>query len=109
MIALRPLLRIERRVDWGQPGAHLAQHGLEHVIAADAKPLPDDLEPGMAIADVPRKTHEVKFGRAGDFSQRLRHSLHRHDGAVVEDKAVAIMQGYGALQIEQECRSFLAR
>ena len=44
---------IERCLDRRQLGAEPAQHVLDHVVAAHAQPIADDLHVDVAIADVP--------------------------------------------------------
>ena len=57
-MSVRARLRIERRFDRRQLRAEPAQHLFQHVIAADAELVADDLHVGVAVADVPGEPHE---------------------------------------------------
>ena len=70
----------------------LAQHGFEHMVAANAQLSLRHLQVGVAIADVPGEAHQIERAAGGDFDQWLGTSLHRHDRSVVEHEAVAVAQ-----------------
>ena len=53
------LLRIEWRLDRRQAGAEPAQHVLDHVVAANAQPIADDLHVDVAVADVPGEPRQL--------------------------------------------------
>src|SRR5258706_2286185 len=48
MFAIGPAFGVERRLDRREAGAEAAQHGFEHMITADAQPVADDLDVGVA-------------------------------------------------------------
>jgi hypothetical protein len=108
MIGMPARLRIERRLDRRQHGSHLAQHVFEHVIAANAKFLSINLQPGMPVADVPGKSQQLARRSGGDFGQRLTGASHRHDRTIVEHQAIAVVQGRGARKVKQEPGAALA-
>ena len=93
---------IERCLDWRKPGAKPAQHVLDHVVAAHAQPIADDLHVDVAIADVPGEPRQLVStaaaistsgsGRAGDADDR----------AVFEHEAVAVAQSRRLRQVEEE-------
>ena len=73
--------------------AEPAHHLLQHVIAADAEPVADDLHVGVAVAEVPGEPHQSRAASAPPISsQRLGLPGHQHDRAVVEHEAVAVAQ-----------------
>ena len=59
MVLVGAVLRIERRFDWRKPRAEPAQHVLDHMIAADAQPVADDLHVDVAVADVPGEPRQL--------------------------------------------------
>src|SRR5690349_5890189 len=85
-------LRIEWRVDRCEACSHLRQHGLQHMVAANAQVILNDLQIGMAIADMPSNPKHVGGAPASNFDQRLRGSSHFNNGAVVEHESIAIAQ-----------------
>lgn len=106
---MRIQLRIERRFNLRQGRSHLLQHAFQHMIAANAQLLSHDLKPGMSVADVPSKPHQIACTVGRDLGQRLRNSLHGDNRAVVEHKAIAIAQCDGTFEVEQERRAVLSR
>jgi hypothetical protein len=107
-LLVRAVFRIERRLDRGKLRAETAKHVLDHVVAADAQPLAGDLQVDVAVADVPGEPRQfVGIGRR-DLDQRLGPADNPHHGAVVEDEAVAVMQGRRLRQIEQKPGAALA-
>jgi hypothetical protein len=108
VLTVRALLRIERRFHRRKAGAEPAQHVLDHVVAAHAQPIADDLNVDVAIADVPGEPRQlVSIGR-GDLDKRLRPPGNAHDRAVIEDEAVAVAQRRRLRQVEEEGRAALA-
>ena len=65
--------------------------------------------PGMSVADVPRKPHQIACTVGRDLGQRLRNSLHGDNRAVVEHEAIAVAQRDGTFEVEQERRAVLSR
>src|SRR5215472_1034266 len=108
-VSISAMLRIERRLDRGEPRAEAAQHVFQHAIAPDAQRVADNLHLGVAIADVPGEPDELLRACGGDLEQRLRLAGHAHDGAVLEHEAVAVLQRGRLRQIEQKCRAALPR
>jgi hypothetical protein len=108
MLLVRAVFRIERRLDRRKLRAETAKHVLDHVVAADAQPLAGDLQVDMAVADVPGEPRQfLRIGRR-DLDQRLGLADNPHHGAVVEDEAVAVVQGRRLRQIEQKPGAALA-
>ncbi len=78
------------------------------MIAADAEPVAGDLHVDVPIADVPGEPRQlVGIGR-GDFNERLRPADNAHDGAIIQQKPIAVTQRRGLRQIEQKRRAALA-
>jgi len=102
MLLIGAMLRIEWCLDRRKPRPETAQHLLDHVIAADAQPIADDLHVDVTVADMPSEPRHVVRARCGDLDQRLRPADDAHDGAVVEHERVAVTQGGRLRQIEQE-------
>src|SRR5262249_52684759 len=88
-MCMRAGFRLERRLDRLELSAESRDHAFEHMIAADAELLPDDLHLGMAVAEMPGKANKIERGRSLDLDQRLRLSGNGHDGAVIEHEPVA--------------------
>src|SRR5262249_10838039 len=105
---MRASLRLERRFDRRELSAESGDHAFEHMIAADAELLPDDLHLGMAVAEMPGKANKIERGRSLDLDQRLRLSGNGHDGAVIEHEPVAFCQRYRMIEIEQKFRATLS-
>jgi hypothetical protein len=101
-------LGFEYRVDRMKRGAEIHQHVLQHVIAADAQRLSDNLHLCVAVAEMPCEPRERGRVGRGYFDQRFRFSFDTHDGAIVEHKAVAILQADGFGQIKDETCALLA-
>ena len=102
MLIVGAVLGIEWRVERRKPRAEPAQHLLDHVIAADAQPLADDLHVDVAIADVPGEPRQVVGISRRNLDQRLRPADNPHDGAVVEHQPVAIAQSRCLRQVEKK-------
>ena len=101
-------LRIEGRFQWRQPRAKAAQHVLDHVVTPDAQPVADDLHIDVPVTDMPGKPRQLVRIRRCDLDERLRPADNPDDTAIVEDEAIAIIQGRGLRQIEQKTRAALA-
>ena len=102
------LLRIERRFDRREPRTEPTQHILDHMVAANAQPIADDLHLDMTVADMPGEPRQFTASGGRDLDQRLRPADDAHDAAVVEHEAVAIAQSGRARQVEQKGRAALA-
>src|SRR5260370_8022178 len=87
VLSTGPLLGSERRIDRGEPCTEPAQHLFEHVVAADAQFVANDLHIGMPVADVPGEPRQLVRACGGDFEQRPRLSGHPHDPTIPEHKA----------------------
>src|SRR5215813_7838888 len=57
-VPISTMLRVERRLDRGEPRAEAAQHLFQHAVAPDAQPIAHHLHLGVAIADVPGEAGE---------------------------------------------------
>ena len=101
-------LRIERCIDYRAPAAQARNHLLQHVIAADAQPVADDLHIGVAVAEMPSQLHQRERRPRRDLGQRLGLPCHQHDPAIVEHDAVAVAQRDGLVQIQQKLGPMLA-
>jgi mannose-6-phosphate isomerase-like protein (cupin superfamily) len=101
-------LRIERCIDRGGSSAQAGHHLLQHVIAADAQPVADDLHIGVAVAEMPSQLHQRERRPRRDLDQRLGLPYHQHDPAIVEHDAVAVAQRDGLVQIQQKLGPMLA-
>ena len=91
-----------------KPRAEPAQHILDHVIAANAQPIANDLHLDMPIADMPGEPRQFLAAGGGNFDQGLRPADDAHDAAVVEHESVAVAQSGRARQVEQKGRAALA-
>ena len=105
---VRPVLRIEGRLERAHARTQAAQHVFEHVVAPDSQPVAHHLHVGMAIADVPGEPGQIVRRCRSDFDQRLRLAGDAHHGAVLEHEAIAVAQGGRMRQIKQERRAALA-
>jgi hypothetical protein len=99
---------VEWCLDWRKAGAKPAQHVLDHVVAAHAQPIADDLNVDVAIADVPGEPCQLVSIGGGDLDKRLRPPGNAHDRAILEDEAVAVAQRRRLRQVEQESRTAFA-
>src|SRR5215831_12868200 len=108
MVPIGTLLRIERRLDRGDLRAKPAQHLLQHVIAADAQLVADDLHVGVAVADVPSEARQLMRAHGSDLNQQLRLPGNPHDRTVLEHEAIAILECRRVREIEQERGAALA-
>ena len=108
LVTIGAVLRIERRFDRRKPCAQPAQHVLDHMVAADAQPVADDLHVEMPVADMPGEPRQLaRIGRC-DLDQRLRPAGDAHHPAIVEDEAVTVAQCRRLRQVEQELGAALA-
>jgi hypothetical protein len=105
---LRRGFRIEWCVDRRKARSHLPQHGFQHVVAADAQMISNDLQVGMAVADMPGETKHVGGTPTFNFDQRLKRPSHFNNGAVIEHETIAITQPDRPLQVEHKCRAVLS-
>ena len=108
MLPVRALLRIERRFHRKKPRAEPAQHILDHVIAANAQAIANDLHLDMPIANMPREPRQFLAAGGGNFDQGLGPADDAHDAAVVEHESIAVAQSGRARQVEQKGRAALA-
>src|SRR6516225_11041906 len=70
-VSISAMLRVERRLDRGEPRAEAAQHVFQHAIAPDAQRVAHHLHLGVAIADVPGESGELLRACGRDLEQRL--------------------------------------
>ena len=113
MIMRMPVRGTRLRIEGGGERAHrraeAAQHLLQHVIAADADAIADDLHVGVAIAEMPGEPHEVARRGRRDLDQLFRLTADAHNGAVFEHQPVAVTQRHRLLEIDQDFRAFFGR
>jgi hypothetical protein len=95
-------LRIERRFDRNEARTESANHVLDHMIAADAQPLPDDLRRQMPVAEMPRDPHQMQRIGAANFDQWLRRTDYLDQSAVFQHERIAAAQRDCLFQIEEE-------
>jgi hypothetical protein len=107
MLTVGAVLRIERRFHRKKLRTELAQHVLDHMIAAHAQPVADDLHLDMTVADMPGEPRQIMTSGGGNFDQRFRPTDDAHDAAVVEHEAVTVPQGGRLRQVEQKGRAAL--
>jgi hypothetical protein len=105
VLPVRALLWIERRFHRRKPRAEATQHVLDHMIAANAQPIADDLHIDMPVADMPGEPRQFAAVSSRDFDQLLRPADDAHDAAVVEHETVAIAQSRSLRQVEQKGRA----
>jgi len=108
MLTIRALLRIERRFDRREPRAEPAQHILDHMIAAQAQPITDDLHLDVTIADMPGEPRQFVAAGGGNFDQRLRPADDAHDAAIIENETITVTERGSLRQVEQEGGAALA-
>jgi len=108
MLPVSAMLRIERRLHRRKPRAEPAQHLLDHMIAANAQPVADDLHVDVPVADMPGEPRQFVTVGGGDFDQRLRPADDAHDAAVIEHKTITVTERRRLRQVEQEGRAALA-
>jgi hypothetical protein len=98
-------LGAERRLDGTEVGAEAGEHVLDDVVALHDDAIGADLGRGVAVADVPGETRERPGGGAGARSrleERLGRRLDRDDAAVVEDERVAVVEGDGLGEVDDD-------
>ena len=102
-----PAFRVKWRLDRRNVRAKPNRHGQQHMVAANAQPVADDLHVGVAVAEMPGQLHQRERCPRRDLDQRLGLPRHQHDPAIVEHDAVAIAQRYGLVKVQQEfCSAF---
>jgi hypothetical protein len=100
MLPVSAGLRIERRVHGRKARAEPTQHALDHMVAANAQPIADNLHIDMTVADMPGESRQLVTVRRGNFDQRLGPADDAHNAAVVEREAVAVAQRGRLRQVE---------
>ena len=83
-------LGLEGRLNGCHARAQPAQHVLDHAVAADAQAVADDLQLGVAIAEMPGEARQCGDVGGGNLGKRLGPSDHRDNRAVAEHEAVAV-------------------
>jgi hypothetical protein len=102
MLRVGALLRIEWRFHRRKAGAKPTQHVLNHVVAANAQLIADDLHLDMPVADVPGEPRQFMAVGGSNFGQRLRPADDAHNAAVVEHESVTVAQRHRVRQVEQK-------
>ena len=72
------------------------------MIAPDAEAVAGDLHVDVAIADVPSEPRQFVGACGGDFDERFGPSDDAHNGAILQYKSVAVMQGNRLWEVEQK-------
>jgi hypothetical protein len=106
---LRRNFRIEWCVDRCEVCSHLRQHGFQHVVAADAQTILNNLQVGMSVPDMPSDPEHVGGAPTRNFNQRLRRASDFNNAAIVEHESIAVAQSDWPLQVEQKGGSFFSR
>lgn len=99
---IRSTLGIERRFNDDHTRAEAAHHVLDHMIAADAKALADDLCRQVTIPKMPGDPHQMMRIGAADLHQRFGRRDHLDESPVFQHQGIAAAQGHGFLQVQQE-------
>lgn len=97
-------LRIERRLDLGQPATETTDHLLDDVVAADPKAPWRDLGRQMPVAEMPGNPYQVLRIAAADFDQRFGRGHHLDEAAILEDQRVTTAQRDRLLKVQHECK-----
>jgi hypothetical protein len=101
-VRVSPALGVERRPPALDPRAQALDHGHDDVVVADAQPVGQDLHRQVPVAQVPGDPDHGFGALARDVGDRLGRGVNRHGPPVVEEQAVAVVQGPGLGQLEQE-------
>src|SRR6201999_4678682 len=72
------------------------------MVAADAQPVADDLDIGVAVAEMPGEPDGIERAARADLNQGLRRAIHQNDRAIIEQESIALAQGHRLFEIEQE-------
>jgi hypothetical protein len=105
---MRTGLRVERRRERRDGRTETADHGFEHVITTNAQPPSDDLDLGVAIAEMPGQMHETPVRARIYFAQSLGLPGDSDNCSIVEHKSVSLPKRDRLRQIEQKLRSVLS-
>ncbi len=97
-----PAFRIERRFDARNFRAEFHHQFFQHMIAADADAVAQNLRGYMAVAEMPCDAREMMRVACSDFRNRFAGGNDANHAAVFELQAVAIPQHHGFREIEQE-------
>jgi hypothetical protein len=98
---VQPGVRIKRRLHRCNRRAEAANHGLEHVITANAQPAPDNLDLGVPVAEVPGQKREASL-RGVYFTQSLRLTGDGNNGSVIKHETVTVSECRRLRQIKQK-------
>lgn len=93
---------IERRLDFNDARAETLHHVFDDMVAANAKPLADDLSWKMSVAEVPCKANEMMRIDAANFDQRLGRGNNLDKPPIFEHERVATAQRNGFFEIEKK-------
>jgi hypothetical protein len=104
---MRTGLRVERRLQRRDRRTETANHGFEHVITTNAQPTSDDLNLGVAIAQMPGQMHETSMRAWVYFTQSLPLPSNSDNCSIIEHKSVSVPERDRLRQIEQKLRSVL--
>ncbi|MGY3449977.1 hypothetical protein ACVILH_002319 [Bradyrhizobium sp. USDA 4353] len=102
-------LWIERRLDLDDARAETLHHRLDHMIAADAQALGQELRRQMPVAEMPGKPHQMLRIAGADLQQRLGRRDDLDQPAVLQHQGIATAQRGGVLEVEQEFEPARAR
>jgi len=94
--------RVEWRLDLDHARAQSLDHGVDHVIPADAQAFCHDLRRQMPVAEMPGDTGKRQGIGGPDLRQRFRLGHHFHHPPVLEPQPVAAAQHRRVRKIEQK-------
>jgi hypothetical protein len=89
---VRTGFRIERRFDRLDVPAQTFNHVLDHMIGANSDPVAKQLHRQMAIAQMPRDTHQLAIVMRVDFQQRFRPGSDADHAAALQRQPIPVAQ-----------------
>jgi hypothetical protein len=105
---MRTGLRVERRLQRCDGRTETTGHGFEHVITTNAQSTSDDLDLGVAVAEMPGQMHETPVCAWVYLAQSLGLPSNSDNCSIVEHKSVSLPKRDRLRQIEQKLRSVLS-
>lgn len=94
--------RVERRLDRAHLAAETFDHGVDHVVTADAQAPARDLHRQVTVAEVPCEAQQVLGILGADFAEGFGGAHDLDDAAICQLHGVARTQRDGLGQIKQE-------
>ena len=100
-----PCVGLERRLDMADLGAQSAHHVLEHVIAAHAQPVGENLRRRVTVSHVIGDAGELARVRAAHFRELLGRGDDLDQPSILQHQRIAAAQRHRFGKVEQEFRS----